>query len=130
MKDLENSYREAVYSIHNSGIYIKVGHHNEELDHILEEYHADSWAFITAWNPGGKPLTLEENLKRQIKLLMEIKDLILMEGHGQAKDGSWSEDSFLVVGMSQSQATDICSKYGQLAFLYGDKGETAKLVFI
>ena len=130
MKDLEKSYREAVYSIHNSGIYLKVGQHNEELDHILEEYHAESWAFITAWNPGGKPFTLEENLKRQIKLLMEIKDFILMEGHGQAQDGSWSEESFFVVGMSQSQATDICSKYGQLAFLYGAKGEISKLVFI
>lgn len=130
MKDLDKSYREAVYSIHNSGIYIKVGHHNEELDHILEEYKAKSWAFITAWNPGGKPLTLEENLNRQIKLLLDIKDFILMEGNGHAQDGSWSEDSFLVVGMTQSEANDICHKYGQLAYLYGEKGQAAQLIMI
>ena len=129
-QDREQSYRDAVYSIHHSGIYIKVGQLNHELDHILEEYNATTWAFVTAWNPGGKSLSLEENLKRQIKLLLDIKDHILMEGSAKAQDGSWEEDSYLVIGISRDESRNICNQYGQLAFLYGEIGQPAELIFI
>lgn len=128
--ELEKSYREAIYAINNSGIYIKVGQKNNEIDHILEDYNADSWAFLTAWNPGGKNLSREENLERQIKLLLDIKEYILMEGYGAAEDKSWSEDSFFVVGISEEDARDVCNKYDQTAFLFGEKGEKAQIIFL
>jgi hypothetical protein len=128
--ELEKSYREAIYAINDSGIYIKVGRKNKEIDHILEDYNAKTWAFVTAWNPGGKTLTREENLERQIKLLLEIQQYILMEGYGAALDKSWSEDSFFVVGISEKAAIEVCNKYEQAALLFGEKGGEAQIIFL
>ena len=128
--ELENSYREAIYAINNSGIYIKVGHKNKEIDLILEDYNADTWAFVTAWNPGGKAISREENLERQIKLLLDIQQFILMEGYGAAEDDSWTEDSFFVVGITADKAREVCGKYGQAALLFGEKGGEAQLIFL
>ena len=128
--ELEISYRKGMYSLKNSGIYINLDSTNIELDDILEEYNGKSWAFITAWNPGGRPLSRENNLERQIQLLLDIKDYIIMEGIGEAQDQSWSEDSFFVIDINEEEVVNLSNKYGQAAYLYGVRGEPGRLIFL
>lgn len=52
--------------------------------------------FITAWNPLGKELTVEENQQANQKLKNELlrQGLKVTEGYGESPDGQWREDSF------------------------------------
>ena len=127
---LEKKFNSARYYVKNSGIYILIGKNNPEIDAILEDYEENSWAFITAWNPHGQPLSREENLERQIQLLLEIKDYILMEGRGESTDGIWYEDSFLVLGISKNDALSTAEKYEQAAILYGEYQKEGELLFL
>lgn len=127
---LEKKFKSARYFVKNSGIYIHIGNSNPEIDAILEDYEKESWAFITAWNPQGQSLPKEENLERQIQLLLEIKDYILMEGRGESPDGTWYEDSFLILGINKKEALAIADKFDQAAILYGEYRQKAELVFL
>lgn len=127
---LEKKFNSARYYLKNSGIYILIGKNNPEIDAILEDYEKQTWAFITAWNPQGHSLPHEDNLERQILLLLEIKDYIHMEGRVESPDGNWYEDSFLVLGISKNKVLAVAKKFDQAAILFGEYQKEAELLFL
>ena len=129
-ESLEKAFRAAIYYIKNSGIYINLDKNNPEVDAILEDYGVDCWAYITAWNPEGKQQSREKNLEAQIQLLLEIKEYILLEGANKDEKEDWYEETFLVLGMSKEEARSYGKKYHQAAFLFGQRGGVAELVFV
>jgi hypothetical protein len=99
---------------------------------LLSEYsRINTWAFITAWNPLPKILTkLENNIRNnQLKIQLNEEGFIFHLGVGISKNEDWSEDSFFIENIDLETANDLSLKYGQLAFLYGDKLNGNQLIF-
>ncbi|HMQ05868.1 MAG TPA: DUF3293 domain-containing protein [Saprospiraceae bacterium] len=128
--ELINAFREARYFIQNSGIYIVLDDVNAELDDILDEYNVSEWVLITAWNPGGFRITVDNNQNRQIELLQDLEDYKILDARGESPDHSWYEDGFLVLGLDMKKGSELAIKYGQKAILYGRIGHNAELIII
>ena len=90
-----------------------------------------TWAFITAWNPLPEILSKSENDRRNSQLKDQLinEGFIFHPGIGVSKNEDWSEDSFFIENIDLERANDISLKYGQLAFLYGDRVNGNQLVF-
>ena len=98
---------------------------------VPEVQQLNSWVFITAWNPSPKILSLEENRNRNQNLKEEIISFGLKYCHGIgiSADEQWSEESFFIENISLDKANEWAVKYGQLAFVYGEKSEKSQLVY-
>uniref|UniRef100_UPI0040494B10 DUF3293 domain-containing protein n=1 Tax=Flavobacterium sp. TaxID=239 RepID=UPI0040494B10 len=98
---------------------------------IAETQHLNSWAFITAWNPLPKILTIEQNRQRNRQLEDDLikLDLKYCTSIGISEDDKWSEESFFIENISVPKANQLAVKYGQLAFVFGQKNEVAELIY-
>ena len=90
-----------------------------------------TWAFITAWNPLPVVLSQKENDLRnaQFHKLMTQEGYQLYKGVGKAPDNSWHEDSFLVLNIKNEVAMHWAKRFGQMAFVFGEKDKKAELIF-
>jgi hypothetical protein len=81
--------------------------------------------FITACNPYSAILTEEENNRRMQMLKRDLDNMsaVYFEAVGKAPDESWSESSFLVGGISLSDARTLGERYEQNAFLWLEAGD-------
>jgi len=89
------------------------------------------WAFVTAANPGSRPLESEENVLRheQLKARLADCDVVVFEGMGVPDSEGWEpEISLLVLGIGREQAVAIGRAFGQLAIVCGKPGGVAELV--
>ena len=116
--ELEAAYRAALYRA--GGIVLRVGNPGPE---------AGCWAFLTACNPMSCPLPDAENASRMDWLRADLSGFVLHEGEGAAPDGSWREPSFLVLGIDERSASGLALRYGQAAFLFGERGAPARLAW-
>ena len=112
-------------------ICIRIGEKHDELDSLLEDHGDDEWAYITAWNPGPKRLSEQENQQRQAQLEADLRSsgLTLYSGDGVAADGSHREASVLIIGLSKEDAIEAGRKWDQSAIVYGQRGEAAQLLY-
>lgn len=112
-------------------IVIRIGLRSEQLDHLLTLNDCSCWAFITAWNPIGKPdHDLEENIRRNKSLLalLQQMDWWVLPGWGIPDIPEWPpEASFLILGLSKPDAIAISKKFGQRAFVYGEFEKKSEL---
>ena len=76
--------------------------------------------FITAWNPLGKELTVEENQQANQKLKNELlkQGLKVTEGYGESPDGQWREDSFFAYPIDKDTSLTLCCTFEQNAVVY------------
>jgi hypothetical protein len=90
---------------------------------------ADSWAFITAWNPGSRRLSRPENERRQKELIQQLSGRYRLHyGKGTADDGGWPPElSVLVLGIPHPEALALGRAFGQHAVLLGARGEPARV---
>ncbi len=74
--EFETAYLQTNYVVQNEErqIIIRIGEYNLALDELLKLNKAESWAFITAYNPYSNSLPVEENENRQAKLLTRLKE--------------------------------------------------------
>ncbi len=124
--ELNQAYLNTTYRVLQSPIIdIKINQTNTELNKLA------NWAFITAWNPSPDILSLEENQNRNKQLEKDIKQLGLKYslGIGISEDHKWSEESFFIENIYINKANELASKYRQLAFVYGIRGENATLYY-
>ena len=70
---------------------------------------------ITAWNPLGRLLSLQDNKQRNQSLLNELSkfdvQLKPVIGHSAPKD--WQEESFAIYGLTRKQACEIADMFHQ-----------------
>ena len=101
-------------------LLVNIGEQNDGLRILFASFNVESAAFITAWNPRGRKLTLDENYDRQIELLEDISNqrLNYFVGRGESQTGDWSEDSYLVLGVSLTDAKEIANRHDQNAFVW------------
>lgn len=126
---LGEAYRRTTYAAGLS-IRLRVGEPHPFLDGMLEFRGLEGYAYLTAWNPGGKKLSDAENAERQAALLARLKGRHLVQGVASADDGTWSEASVLVLGLSRDEAAALGRNFGQLAILCGRRGGTPELVWL
>jgi hypothetical protein len=127
---IETSFLETNYLILlENKIVLKIGVMPSQL--FSEFPQIKTWAFITAWNPLPDILTKSENDIRNNQLKVQLKEdgFIFYPGVGISKNEDWSEDSFFIENIELKTANNISLKYGQLAFLYGDKVKGNQLIF-
>ena len=105
---------------------------------LLAVYHTHGVhcaAFISASNPFSQRLDDTENAKRQreFKQTLAGQGFLCIDGFGQhpePADGWPGEHSFLVPGLSLSDACHFARLYGQNAFLWADARAVAQLVLV
>jgi len=120
-KALLQKYRQTDYIIDDDPpLLVHIGEQNDGLRILFASFNVESAAFITAWNPRGRKLTLDENYDRQIELLEDISNqrLNYFVGRGESQTGDWSEDSYLVLGVSLTDAKEIANRHDQNAFVW------------
>lgn len=113
-----------------SELVLRCGERHPWLDDVLRQHGLSTWAFLTAWNPGGDLLPAGENRLRQTQLQERIQDagLAFYPGVGELDD--WSEESLLILGPSLTQVHDWASTFGQAAFVWGELDQPARLEWL
>ncbi len=127
---IEQAFLETRYIVQiENPIVLKIGEIPKELFEIFPKIR--TWAFITAWNPLPDVLTKPENDIRnnQLKVQLKGQSFFFHPGVGVSKDEDWSEESFFIENIELQKANEIASKFGQLAFLYGDIVKGSQLIF-
>src|SRR5262245_21075448 len=110
---------------------LRIGKLCPQLEQLLVSLGARSWAYLTAFNPGLKPVSDEENEERDHRLEERIDALgfLAFGGEGVGDDRSWpGERSLLVLGVSRPEALDLGREFGQLAVVCGELGSPPELV--
>jgi hypothetical protein len=127
---LEPAYRATTYAAGLS-IRLRVGQPHPFLDDMMAFRGIEEYAYLTAWNPGSKELPDEENRVRQDALRARLRGKHpVIEGVATADDGSWTEESLLVLGISRADALDLARSFGQVAILAGRRGGAPELAWM
>ena len=127
---LSTTYR--AFIVNQNQLDLIVGQSNHTLDQLLSSVGLDSYAFITAWNPFSKTVSIEENHTANESLKSELGQYRIYEGIGIPKQPSkWEgEHSFLILGINKDEAIRLGTKYEQNAIIYGEAGSQPELLML
>ena len=112
-------------------VEVRVGRRSRKLDRLLNFREARSWAFLTAWNPGGTFAGEEQNRQRQQALESELSDQgwTFFPGQCVPDNADWApEQCALVVGITADEATEFAERWDQDSVVCGRHGESARLI--
>ena len=132
---LIQAYRNTDYHVTTNNLFIlRIGTYSELLEHLHVRHDCKSSAFVTAYCPFSKSLSLEENEKLQHLLETELTAMgfRFINGYGQGRgaNSDWKERSVLVLGVSLEEATRLAKKYEQNAFVWNDSDCISRLIVI
>lgn len=102
------------------------------LDALLVALGHDTWAYVTACNPGSVILDEATNARRMAELTRHLEKLghPFLTGLGVGAGSDWPpEPSLLVLGIEERAAEEIGRAFGQVAIVVGRRGEPATLRF-
>ena len=111
---------------------LRVNQSRLEVNALASEYGVDAWAFITAYNPGSVLAPAELNEARQEELERAVTEAgyRFCRGEGKADDSAWQpEPSLLILGIGEEEAAELARRFGQAAFVFGERGQAARLVW-
>jgi hypothetical protein len=128
---LIDAYNFTEYHVFGPEIVLRIGEHNPLLDSLLDQYHQQEWAFITAFNPQSVILSDDENKLRHAQLKDAVINYKSFEGEGVGENPPWKpERSLLVIGISESKAMDIGKAFNQNAIVMGRIHSPAELLLL
>ena len=115
---LLQAYHQTNY--HFGDILLNVDKPSSKAASLLQPFIPAGGLFITAWNPLGKELTVEDNQKANQKLKAELltQGLNVIDGYGVSKDGKWREDSFFTYPIDEKTSLKLCCDFHQNAVVY------------
>ena len=115
---LLQAYHQTNY--HFGDTLLNIGKPSPKAAALLQEFDPAGGLFITAWNPLGKELTLEDNQKasQNLKAELLIRGLNVIDGYGVSKDGKWREDSFFTYPIDKEASIKLCCDFSQNAVVY------------
>jgi hypothetical protein len=131
--ELLDAYRKAHYVVFGSpDLVLRIGQANPDLDELLAAEGALTAAFISAANPRGKAMSAWENEIANAALVKSQTEagFACYEGEGRSPDGSWTERSVLVVGISREDAETVGRKFEQNAIVFVERGLLPELVLL
>jgi hypothetical protein len=131
--ELMRAYRQTSFfaDTPRGNLRLRIDERNPELDAVLATEGAQSWAYVTACNPGSVALGESENARRQLLLEQATRDagFVFFRGEGIGDDGQWPpEPSLLILGIARAQAVDLGRRFGQRAIVYGEAGGSPQLL--
>ena len=131
------SYLHANYKIpqENGDIVIKIGQPQAQLDSLLKgaATKTDSWAIISAFNPGSNVQSNAVNQRSNQRLEDKIIALGLtywLAISGDCQHDFPDEEGFLITGISQPQLAQLAIEFGQNAVVYGKTYAAARLLIL
>ena len=131
-ESLLKEYLASSYRIDAAGreLVLHVGVRSAELAALQRTREVESSAFVTAWNPGSRPLDEGENRQRNDGLAREAsaRGFDLLRGRGHSPDRDWCEESYLILGIDRREALAFARKCGQVAFLFMGRDAVPELV--
>jgi hypothetical protein len=103
------------------------------LDEWLSERGHATWTFVTACNPGSRPLAQDENAARQAQLKQTVATMgyVSVPATGVPGDANWDpEPSLFIPGIALAEAAGLGARFGQNAILWGTPGGSAQLLYL
>ena len=132
--ELINAYKKTNFDVFTEPLFtLNIGVFSERLASMYNENSVETACFITAYNPFSKALTLEENEISQNRLMENLvkSGNQFFEGIGLAPTGEWDgESSFLVLGISKQEASDLGNEFKQNAVVWCGKNCVPQLLFL
>lgn len=127
------AYRSTAYAVDDSPagpFAIRIGTNSTEADEACRDLSAESWAYVTAWNPRSERLPAAENIELFKRLVSNLdgRSLKWFPGRGVSADDRWAEESVFVPGLSRAEAVRLGQQFEQYAVVYGALGQPAELV--
>lgn len=130
---LESAYRRAVYRVELSApVEVRVGARSPALDAALAALGVESWAIVTADNPGSRRLPAGENRRRRRELAaaLDRAGWWHLPACGLDPDGRWPPEPGWLVGNAPLAAlSELAGGFGQAAILSGRVGDEARLIW-
>src|SRR5213079_2684432 len=95
---LEAAYRAAAYAVEAPGgrFALRVGERSADADRLLAEHGAETWAYLTAYNPGSRPLPAAENRARQDELRRAVAAAGFAAFAGEGAGAGWPPEASLL----------------------------------
>ncbi|MFB6375510.1 MAG: DUF3293 domain-containing protein, partial [Bradymonadaceae bacterium] len=112
-------------------VKVRVGQRSPKLDRLLNFREEKTWAFLTAWNPGGTFAGEDQNRERQQALETQLSDegFQFFSGECVPDNADWApEQCALVLGISADEATDLAGQWDQSSVLWGEYAQEARLL--
>ena len=132
-QELAAAYRGTSYCVQTQPPFcVRVGTVSAAMDSLLKDYGADTWAFITAFNPRSRPVSAEENRTRDRALIARLdrEGFKHIACDGVDDDRTWpTEHGHVVFGIDAETARALGREFAQNAILLGCLGEAALLSF-
>jgi hypothetical protein len=131
--ELVDAYRNAEYVVFaDPHVVIRIGEKNAEVDALISAEGATTAAFVTAANPGGERRSDMENGVANAALQNFVAAAGYPHCWGQGRDanGSWSEPSFLVIGIYRANAEALGQLFEQNAIVFCELGRAPELVLL
>tara|TARA_R110002020_G_scaffold354835_1_gene567550 strand:+ start:524 stop:943 length:420 start_codon:yes stop_codon:yes gene_type:complete len=115
---LLEAYHQTNYCFDNT--LLNIDEPSSKAASLLRPFAPHGGLFITAWNPLGKELTVEDNQKANQTLKVELltRGLNVIDGYGVSKDGKWREDSFFTYPIDEETSLKLCCAFSQNAVVY------------
>ncbi len=132
-QQLREAYLATLYEVKHLGLQLRIEEENWDLEEFLIDNNAFSWAFISAWNPFSKPLSLSENEIRHSKLknFAKNKQWVFTEGFGVPQNKEWkAEKSLFILDISKIEAIHLGKDFDQNAIVIGRLGKAPELLFL
>jgi hypothetical protein len=131
---LVDAYRRTRFRVDDADgrFILTVGVYSEELALCHQRNQVDSSAFITAWNPGSQICSVEENETAQMAMVNLVIGLGYkwISGVGANPDEHWpGEPSILILGIKESEALGLASRFGQNAIIVNGASAIPELRF-
>lgn len=131
--DFAALYRATTFRVEtpDGHIDIRVGEKHAGIDALLSRHNATDWAYITAWNPGSRPLSADQNEVAHLTLRQTIRDrgFECYVGDGIPDNEGWApERSVWIAGIGRAEAIALGMRFAQSAIVVGSFGEIAELV--
>lgn len=101
----------------------------EPLAAWLLEHGSAGW--LTAFNPGSRPLAILNNLQRHEALfqLLRGEGFEVFPGYASDPAGAWpDETSLLVPGIGLKRLHRVAKEFGQIAYLWLEPGRHARML--
>lgn len=131
--ELLELYRNADYAAFTDPpLVLRIGERNAELDALISAEGKTSAAFITAANPRGEKRSDIENGVANAALQSYVAAAGYPHYWGEGRDphGGWAEPSFLVIGVSRTNAEALGQLFEQNAIVFFELGRAAELVLL
>jgi len=128
-----DAYTKADYVVFSDRqVVLRVGKKNEQLDELIKAEGAQTAAFVTAANPRGEKRAEKENgvANAALQSFVQAAGYPHFWGEGRDPFGSWSEPSFLVIGIYRANAEALGQLFEQNAIVFCEVGRAPELVVL